>query len=420
MRNVILLAVALFLLAAGAHAAPAPVQQQPAFDIEKATESYLAQVPPDKRAKSDAYFEGGYWLQLWNLLLTVAICVVLLTTRTTARIRDGIERFTARPFLQRFLQAVAFILLLTVLTLPFTIYQDYVREHHYGLSNLTFSAWVGEQLKGLAIGLLLGALMISLLYRIARWAPRKWPVLGALVTIGFMIFGAMLAPVFIAPIFNKYTDLSDPRVREPILGLARQNGIDASHVYVFDASRQTSRVSANVSGLFGTTRISLNDNLLRRCSLEEIEMVMSHEMGHYVLHHVLKMIIFQAIIIVAAFFLLQKSSTLLLSRFGERWQIRDLADPASLPLMTVLITLIFFLLTPVNNTLVRVQEAEADIFGVNASRQPDAFATTALKLGEYRKLAPGPIEEAVFFDHPSGRSRILMAMRWKAEELKRH
>src|SRR5204863_2706363 len=111
------------------------------------------------------------------------------------------------------------------------------------------------------------------------------------------VLGAMIAPVFIFPLFNSYTPLTDARVRDPILRMARANGIAADNVYVVDQSRQTTRVSANVSGLFGTTRISLNDNLLRRASLEEIELVMGHEVGHYVLDHVFrKLFAFSALI----------------------------------------------------------------------------------------------------------------------------
>jgi Zn-dependent protease with chaperone function len=89
-------------------------------------------------------------------------------------------------------------------------------------------------------------------------------------------------------------------------------------------------------------------------------------------------------------------------------------DPAGLPLLSALLSLFLFLTSPVLNTIIRSNEVEADAFGLNAARQPDGFAAVALKLGEYRKLDPGPIEELLFFDHPSGRNRILMAMRWKA------
>jgi STE24 endopeptidase len=176
-------------------------------------------------------------------------------------------------------------------------------------------------------------------------------------------------------------------------------------------------VSANVSGFLGTDRITLNDNLLRRCSPQAIMAVMGHEMGHCVMNHVYKMIAFLAILYVAYFGALRWLLDWSLGRWRERWGIRGTGDVAMIPLAILIFSLLIFIATPIQNTLTRTQEYEADIFGLNTARQPDGFAEAALLLGEYRKLEPGPVEEFIFFDHPSGRTRIYAAMRWKAENL---
>ncbi len=106
-----------------------------------------------------------------------------------------------------------------------------------------------------------------------------------------------------------------------------------------------------------------------------------------------------------------------LARWGARWRLEGVGDVASLPLLVAVFAVFFFVMTPVTNTIIRVNEVEADLFGLNAAGQPDGFAEAALMLGEYRKMSPGPLEEFLFFDHPSGRTRILMSMRWKAEHL---
>jgi STE24 endopeptidase len=204
-------------------------------------------------------------------------------------------------------------------------------------------------------------------------------------------------------------------VRASILRLARQNGIPARGVYEVDASRQSNRISANVSGFLGTERITLNDNLLRRCSPECVEAVMGHEMGHYVLNHIYKSILFYLLIYTVFFAALRRALDGALARWGTRLRIRDSNDPAMLPLALLILSTLFFLLTPITNTWTRTGEYEADIFGLNTSRQPDGFAEASLLLSEYRKLEPGPVEEFLFFDHPSGRTRIFSSMRWKAE-----
>jgi Zn-dependent protease with chaperone function len=227
----------------------------------------------------------------------------------------------------------------------------------------------------------------------------------------------MIAPVYIVPLFNKVTRLDDPRITGPILSLARANGIPAHDVFEVDGSRQSTRMSANVSGFGKTMRITLNDNLLRRGSPEEIQSVTGHEMGHYVLNHIYKDMTFIFLVIIAFFAYLRWGLSWSLARWGESWGIKNISDVAVLPLVFLMATLFGFVLTSIQNTQTRTTEHEADMYGLNASRQPDGFAQAAIHLGEYRKMSPGPLEEFLFFDHPSGRNRIHDGMQWKAENL---
>jgi STE24 endopeptidase len=387
------------------------------FDPAAATQAYLATVPADVRARSNAYTEGGYWIQVWATLLSAAILLLLLRTGWSRRVRDWTERRSRRRPARTFLYYVPYTLAVTLLTFPFTVYTGFVREHAYGLATQAFGGWMRDQVVGLGVSLVLGGIAVTILYEVLHRFPRGWPALGAAVTTGFVVIGALIFPIFIAPLFNQYTLLTDARVREPIIRLAHANGIAADRVYVMDASRQTTRISANVSGLLGTERITLNDNLLRRASLPEIEAVMGHEMGHYVLFHVYQLIVFFALVAMGGFALLRAGFAWAVGRRGETWGIRGIDDPAGLPLLELIFSVYLFVLTPVLNNYIRSTEAAADIFGLNASRQPDGFALIALKLADYRKLDPGPLEEILWFDHPSGRARIRMAMQWKAAEL---
>jgi STE24 endopeptidase len=197
--------------------------------------------------------------------------------------------------------------------------------------------------------------------------------------------------------------------------MARSNDVKADEVYWFDASKQTKRISANVSGLLGTTRISLNDNLLNRTTLPEIRAVMGHEMGHYVLNHGAKLIIEFGLVFLIGFYVLNRSYEIFLNRYGSRFSLKSGDDLAGAPVLIAILTLVFFLLTPLTNTITRTGEMEADVFGLNLAREPDGFSKVALKLSEYRKMSPSPLEEFIFYDHPSGETRIRMAMRWKKE-----
>ena len=395
----------------------AGAQTAPAFDPEAATEAYLSTIPPDERARSDAYFEGGYWLQLVGVLYGVGIAWFLLSSRLSARMRDWAEKRTGRGFAGSALYVIQYTLVSFVLGYPLSVYRGFIREHHYGLATQTFGGWMRDQLVALAVGAALGTIAIAALYVAIRKAGRRWWLYGTAGGVVFLSFVMTIGPVFIAPLFNRYEPLADPAVRDPILSMARANGVPAKEVYQFDASRQSKRISANVSGFLSTMRISLNDNLLKRCSLPEIKAVMAHEIGHYVLGQMWENLVFFGLVMAGGFAFVNAFFEKARSRWGEPFGIRDISDIAGLPLLAALFSVYLFVMTPVLNSYIRSNEAAADLFGLNAAREPDGFATVALKLGEYRKLSPGPLEEMIFFDHPSGRSRILMAMRWKAEQL---
>jgi STE24 endopeptidase len=394
-----------------ANAAP---QAQP-FDVNPAVNAYLAKMPPAQRARSDAYFEGGYWLILWDFLLTIFIMGLLLRFRWSARMRNLAERITRFRPLQTALYWIQFVIVASLLNFPLTVYEGYFREHKYGLLNQTFGPWMRDQLVGLAVGVILGAILIVPLFGLVRRLGTSWWVWGATLALLFLALVSLIAPVYIAPLFNQYKKLEDPRIKDPILSMARANGIPATDVYEFDASKQSNRVSANVSGLGNTLRISLNDNLLNRCTLPEIETTMGHEMGHYVLNHAYKGLVMIGVVIVIGFAFLHGGTNYSLARWGTQWDIRGITDVAVLPLALMVFSLYFFCMTPVTNTITRTMEYEADMYGLNAARQPDGEANVDLMLGEYRKLDPGRLEEFIFFDHPSGRTRITAAMRWKAE-----
>jgi STE24 endopeptidase len=392
-----------------------PAQAQ-GFDVEAATRGWLALLDGPARAKSDAYFEGGYWLILWNAVAAVIGYLLVLATGWSARFRAMAERVTTRRWLVPAVYGVLLTIASAAILLPWTIYTDFVREGQYGLVNQGFGGWLGEWAIGQLVGLVVTPLLFIAFYAVIRRFPRRWWLLGTGVLTAFLAVGVLIAPVFIMPLFNTYSEMPAGPLRDRIVAIARANHIPAEHIYVSDASRQSKRISANVSGLGPTIRITLNDNLLKRTGPDEVVAVMGHEMGHYVLNHIWNLIIAFGLMIGAMLFAVSRIAPGLIARH-RGWGIRDVADPASAPVLLMLAAVAWTALTPVRNTVVRVNESQADAFGLDASHQPDAFAKTALRLSEYRKLEPGPIEEALFFDHPSGETRIRMAMQWKKDHV---
>ena len=431
MRRLLFVLLALFLFsgitAAQAPAAPGARELPPGLIVPKRpgrAPGLMSIKPPspispcsvpEQRAQSDAYFEGGYWLQLWGFLYGLLVCVVFITTGLSQKLRDIAKRISHRPWLYTAIYAAFWLLAAELLTLPWALYTGYFREHAYGLSNLSLGAWFGEAGKGLLVSLIIVPWLIAGLFAAVRKAGETWWLrAGAAGFVVIMLIG-MIAPVFISPLFNDYKPLPDGAVKSAIFSLARANQIPTDNVVYFDASKQTNRVSANVSGFAGTTQVSLNDNLLDKTSLPEIKAVMGHEMGHYVLNHGFRNVLFISIVMMFGFWFVHKLIDRVIARFGARYGIVERTDPAVLPIAVVVFSFFFLLATPVTNSIIRTAEKEADLYGLNSAREPHGFATAAMRLSTYRKIHPSKWEEIIFFDHPSGYDRVHSSMLWLQE-----
>ena len=422
-----------------------------AFDVETATRAYLDTLQGPAREASDSYFEGGYWLILWGALVAILIDWLLLNFRLSAAFRNLAERITKRSFLVTFITAAIYTLAASVLTLPWAIYTGFFREKKYDLLDQSFGAWFGEQMIGLAISLIMVSLLIAVVYTVIRRAPKTWWLWATGVVGLFLIFGLTIAPVFISPLFNTYTEMEEGPLRDRIVAMAAEHDVPADNIYVFDQSKQNKRISANVSGFGPTIRISLNDNLLERTSEEEVVAVMGHELGHYKLSHGWWRVMMMLVIIGLGLFVVSRAAPWLIARYGDRWGIRmilddeqtnpdgtedgteasqdseeeaetetqprGIADPASLPVLGIILSAYFMLATPAFNNITRVQENQADAFGLDAGQEPDGFARAAMRLSEYRKIEAGELEEFLFYTHPSGENRVRRSMQWKADNV---
>ncbi|MBH9578285.1 M48 family metallopeptidase [Inhella proteolytica] len=382
-------------------------------DAQLATQAYLDRLAPAAVQRANQYEEGGYWLQLAEFLLGLGVAALMLGGRRSARVRDWTQRVGRRPLFRDGLYGAVYGFSAAVLMLPLRFYQGHVREHAYGMSTQSVGAWWGEWAIGLGLEALGAALVVALLYAVIRRAGAHWWLWGTALCGGLLALLLLVHPVWIAPLFNTYTPLEPGPVRSAVLAMAQANGVPTAEVYTFDASRQTQRISANVSGLGSSAQVRLNDNLLKRTSLPEIRAVMGHELGHYVLNHGLKMLMQFTLLILFGFLFCQWALSRLFAHFGARWGTQAVGDVASLPLLAAVFSFFMLLATPVFNTIVRTQEIEADRFGLNLARDPHGFAEAMLKLADYRKPDPGALEEFVFFHHPSARHRIHDAMRWR-------
>lgn len=400
--------------AAFALAGPAMATALP-FNPEEATRAWLDTMGPEATARSNSYFEGGYILDFAGTALSIVVAGLMLILGWGRGVRTWLEKTVKWFPLVAFGSAFFYIFVSSVLTFPFSYYMGFVRQHEYNLSTQDFGAWFNEQMIGFGLGLVIGSLFLTVLYLIIRAARKTWWIWGSAVTIAFAAVMSMAFPVFIAPLFNESEPMAQSELRDSIIAMAQANGVPADNVYVYDRSRQTNSISANVSGFGPTTRISLADTLLDRASPEAVRAVMAHEIGHYVLGHNVSGLIMNSILIVFSFAFVHFA-------FGwaaknERWGIRDISDPGGLPLFMVMLAVVGLITAPFSRSLIYFNEQQADMFGLNAAREPDGFAEASVLLSEYRKMEPGAFEEWFFYDHPSGWNRVHNAMVWKAHEI---
>ena len=389
---------------------PAPLLA--AAEPPRLVDNALTTVPQDD-PQHEAYAHGGYWLVLVDTLWTILVLWVIVASGFGARMQRWVEGVTRRPNLVVVLYAALFTVVSFVTSFPLALYAGYVREKQFGFLNQGFGGWVGDQAKELCVSIVLQALLLSLLYLSMRRLGRAWWIPGAAITLAFVVFVLVIAPVFIAPLFNTFTPLRDAALRRDILDMAHSQGIAANEVFEVDASRQSEHNNAYVAGILGTQRVVLYDTILKRFTPREIRYVMGHEMGHYVLHHIWKTVAFISVPIVLGFFLVDRMGRRLIASH-PRWGIGGLDHPASLPLVLLLLAVFFTVARPAIATFSRAQEHASDVFGMEVTRDPEAAASVFTKFGRYdlSEYQVNPMIEFLLFDHPSTGNRIRFAQEW--------
>ncbi|MCX6641596.1 MAG: M48 family metallopeptidase [bacterium] len=364
-------------------------------------------VPPASDLAMKRYRSGNV---LWvvDLLLGFLIPLVILFTGFSAWMRDTARKIGKKWF---FLVAIYFILYTLVeyiIGFPLSYYEGFVREHAYGLSNQAFGKWFGDSIKELIIGLVVGALVIWLPYLLLKKAPKRWWLYTGIGAIPFIFFFLMISPIWIAPLFNDYGPMKDKALETKILNLADRAGIEGARVFEVNKSVDTKTVNAYVTGFAGSKRIVLWDTILQKLNPDEVLFVMGHEMAHYVMHHIIKTIFLTSLLIMAGLWVVHRTSGYFITRYQNRFGFDHLGDIASLPLLSVLFSLVMLFTTPVMNVYSRYLEHESDRFGLEITQNNFAGATAFVKLQSENlgNPRPGWFYKLMRSDHPPIGERV--------------
>ena len=328
----------------------------------------------------------------------------------SARLRDVLERRIHNPLVcaATFI-AVAFIGLSLIMS-PLSFYASFVLPHEFGLSAETVSRWIRDWAVGVGVSAVIVAFTGALFLRaLARF--RTWPAIAAAGGAVLIIFGSAIFPLFIAPLFNKFTPLPPSPLTRSILHLAADQGINASVVYEYDMSAQTREANAYVAGLGRTERIAVGDTLISGMKPDEVLFVMAHEMGHYKLGHLWLGAFETWCGLLVAIALLATLGAKLLAHYPRR--SRGLSDPAAMPFIAALLIIFDLITMPVSNALSRNIEHAADVFAINHTRLGAAGVRAQARLAsmDLSPLHPSPIVVWYFYTHPPTDQRIMDAAR---------
>jgi STE24 endopeptidase len=259
---------------------------------------------------------------------------------------------------------------------------------------------------------LVGVFLMAL-YALIRRAPRTWWLWAGGLTAAFLAVAMILQPVLIEPLFNTYTPAPPGPTRDAVVALAVKANVPHDKIYIYNGSKQSNRYTANVSGLLGSARVAMSDVMFSKgADLAEVRGVVGHEMGHYARAHVLWGTLSSSLVAIIAFGLIQLSFPWVGNLLGAK--VGGIADPAGLPVIMVIVATLSLIGTPLNNTISRFFEADADAFSMRVANEPDGLSKALVKTIEYRASSPSALEEFIFYDHPSVERRVRTAMEWKA------
>lgn len=384
------------------------------FDPAAATAAYLAQMPPAVHAKATAYTQGGHWLLLWNFVATLVVALIVIRVGILGRMQGTLESKGRRPVLVPLVLTVTYLAIDWMLSLSWTAYTSWWRQKQYGLTSQPFTGWLGESALSTAITAIFAGLFFAALYALIRRSPRRWWLWSGALAAAFLLFGLLIAPLYIEPLFNKYTPAPPGPVRDAVVALANANNVPSDKIFIYNGSKQSNAYTANVSGIGGTARVAMSDVMFKKdADLAEVRGVVGHEMGHYVHQHSLWGALALALLATAAFYLVARYFDPVARLLGAN-DVKGIADPSGLPVLIVAVSFIALIGTPVTNTLARTIEADADKFSLEHAHEPDGMSKALIKTMEYRAATPGRLEEIIFYDHPSVSSRVRRAMEWKA------
>jgi STE24 endopeptidase len=389
--------------------APAPEKRITAYTL-----------PPALYRKARDLGRFRFRFALIDFFYGVFVLLFILYWRFGPKFRDWAEAVSKNRFVQAAVFTPLLILTMSVMTLPSDIYEQSV-ERKYGLSVQSWGSWFWDWAKGQFLGVILAIILVSILYAVIRRSPRRWWLYFWAATLPIAVVLVFIQPLIVDPMFHKFEPLQqkDPALTASLEKIVQRAGenIPPQRMFWMGAGQKTTELNAYVTGIGASKRIVVWDNNIAKMNTPQIVFVAGHEMGHYVLGHIWKGIIFAAAFLFVLFYLGSRTIGWVLQRWERNWAIRGLDDWASLPTLLLIVSIYLFIAAPISSAFSRHLEHQADQYGLEVTHglTPDSSQVAAQAfqiLGEVdlSDPDPNPIAVFMFYSHPTVSDRIRFAL----------
>ena len=373
----------------------------------------MTTLDPERQKQAKEYSRISRRLWLVDTTFGLIYALAWLFFGWTISVRNWAMGITSNEWLLVPIYVFVFGAIYSLLNLPLSFYSSYVLPHKFGQSTQSLKDWIVDQLKGMAIGLPIGLILLELLYLALRVTGNLWWLWAAGGLLIFSVLLSNLAPVLIMPIFNKFVPLGDEHkdLADRLMKLAENAKTKVQGVYKFDMSRRSKSANAALTGMGNTRRIVLGDTLINEFTPDEIETVLAHELGHQVHRDIPFLITFGTVTTMLGLYLASLILNWAIGVFG----FTGASDVAAFPALLIVLGAYNLILMPLENAVVRWRERMADEYALQSTGKKDAFSSAFVRLANQNLGEVDPEKWVVFlfYDHPPLGERIEMAKNWK-------
>ncbi|MEA4825044.1 MAG: M48 family metallopeptidase [Clostridium sp.] len=391
------------------------INNKQCLSYEKLNTISVEQNAKSREEIGQKFYESDRVVKGLKVIVSIGIPIVFLATGFSAKLRNASQSIGKTYFITIGIYGVLYNLINDLISFPLSYYGGYVQRHYFGLSHQPFLLWLKNYLINLGISSIVIFLILWIPYRIIKASPKRWWIYTGIISIPLTFIMFLAQPIVIDPLFNDFKPIKDKQMEQSLINLTKQANIENCNILKVDKSKETDMMNAYMTGIGKSKRIVLWDTTVDKLNLREIKFVTAHEIGHYVLGHIKKMMILQIISIFVIFYIIYAIAPYIIDKYKYKFKFNSLQDIASLPLIILMLNLCILAITPSSNTYSCYMEKQADTFAIEITRDNEAAISSFQKLSESGIVIPNPdpIYKLWTYDHPPISERVEFFKKYK-------